>query len=193
MTSRGTFIVHLTRAHLVTSRSSRAVDHDTIPTALSLVTLMEGVTTYPTPTQRAERIDVCHVTSGRLHEYMCIITHSPRIGSESVGSRCCCGSQGPLCVSFGGVTPMTQTTHAHRSTATAPCAHDLVGTACQVCGSESHVVSCRHVPTFPLSGTYDQSHTVRPSFPFPTSPQCCCFFYRKYAGTNIDSYLADSG
>jgi hypothetical protein len=75
---------------------------------------------------------------------------------------------------------MTQTTHAHsRTTATAPCAHDLVGTACQVCGSESHVVSCRHAPTFPLSGTYFPpiSHIQdAPPFLFPLLRNVVVFF-----------------
>jgi hypothetical protein len=37
--------------------------------------------------------------------------------------------------------------------------------------------SCAHLPLVRDVLSPDQSHTVRPSFPFPTSPQCCCFFF----------------
>ena len=36
--------------------------------------------------------------------------------------------------------------------------------------------SCAHLPLVRDVLSRDLSHTVRPSFPFPTSPQGCCFF-----------------
>jgi len=158
--------VHLTRVHPVTQ--DRAVDHDTIIPALSLVTSMKGWVIYPTPHPDPERVDVCRITSGRVQHS---IYTQPRIGSEYVGSRCCCGSQGPLCVSLGGLTPMTQTPHA-QSCSTAPCVHDLLGTACLMpglrCGSEFDVVSCRHVPPSPCQGhPFPRSVTYTTPFPLP--------------------------
>lgn len=191
--------VHLTRVHPVISRPSRRSRHH--HSSVISRDLDEGVGHLPyTPSRFTENWRVpYHLRS--CTGYMCSIqfTHSPRIGSEYVDSRsrCCCGSQGPPVRIFR--QPDSDDTNAPRAVllSTAPCAHDLLGTACLVpgprCGSESDVVSCRHVPPSPCQGhPFPRSVTYTTPL-LSSSPHYCIFFYRKYAGTKIDSYLGDSG